>query len=153
MKILFSLCADDITSLSENLLLHKATKGANFEDTFIARVNTAAVVSFPAALGRKTNNGDSFKTLWNDGFKSYPAFTGGMKYGGKTLTERKLRKVVEMCRSQITRRLPPRQYPMQNSVATSMLDTAALACFDFLDAMTKFHNTMTSTGLSPVAAW
>eukprot|EP00956_Cyclotella_meneghiniana_P014270 scaffold21320_cov39-Cyclotella_meneghiniana.AAC.2 len=153
MKILFSLCADDITSLSENLLLHKATKGANFEDTFIARVNTAAVVSFPAALGRKTNNGDSFKTLWNDGFKSYPAFTGGMKYGGKTLTERKLRKVVEMCRSQIARRLPPRQYPMQNSVATAMLDTAALSCFDFLDAMTKFHNTMTSTGLSPVAAW
>eukprot|EP00956_Cyclotella_meneghiniana_P029272 scaffold70321_cov60-Cyclotella_meneghiniana.AAC.1 len=153
MKILFSLCADDITSLSENLLLHKATKGANFEDTYIARVNTAAVVSFPAALGRKTNNGDSFKTIWNDGFKSYPAFTGGMKYGGKTLTERKLRKVVEMCRSQIARRLPPRQYSMQNSVATSMLDTAALSCFDFLDAMTKFYNTMTSTGLSPVAAW
>eukprot|EP00956_Cyclotella_meneghiniana_P016725 scaffold26658_cov106-Cyclotella_meneghiniana.AAC.1 len=153
MKILLSLCADDITSLSENLLLHKATKGANFEDTFIARVNTAAVVSFPSALGRKTSNGDSSKTVWNDGFKSYPAFTGGMKYGGKTLTERRLRKVVEMCRAQIARRLPPRQFPMQNAIATAMLDTAALSAFDFLDAMTKFHNTMTSTGLSSVAAW
>eukprot|EP00956_Cyclotella_meneghiniana_P024749 scaffold50118_cov41-Cyclotella_meneghiniana.AAC.3 len=153
MKILFSLCADDITSLSENLLLHKATKGANFEDTYIARVNTAAVVTFPAAFGRKTSNGDASKTVWNDGFKSYPAFTGGMKYGGKTLTERKLRKVVEMCRSQIARRLPPRQFPMQNAVASAMLDTSALSSFDLLDAMTKFHYMMTSTGLSPVAAW
>ena len=35
MKILFALCGDSVTSLTENMLLHKATKGADFEDTSV----------------------------------------------------------------------------------------------------------------------
>ena len=42
---------------------------------------------------------------------------------------------------------------MQNAIASAMLDNASLACFDFLDAMSKFYNMMSNTGLSPAAAW
>jgi hypothetical protein len=42
---------------------------------------------------------------------------------------------------------------MQHSIASAMLDLSSLACFDFLDAISKFHLMMVSTGLSPVSAW
>ena len=44
MKILFALCGDSVTSLTKNMLLHKATKGADFEVTFSACVNTGYAV-------------------------------------------------------------------------------------------------------------
>jgi hypothetical protein len=153
LKMLLSLCGDDITSLETNMLLHKAAKGADFEDTYTARVNTAYVVEFPSVFGRKSTSGDTTKMIWNQGFKSHAAYAGGMKSGGKTTTERKLRKVVDMVRSQINRRLPARKYPMQHSIASAMLDLSSLACFDFLDAISKFHLMMVSSGLSPVLAW
>jgi hypothetical protein len=135
------------------MLLHKAAKGADFEDTFTARVNTSHVVEFPSVFGRKSTSGDTSKMVWNQGFKSHTAYAGGMKSGGKTATERRLRKVVDMFRNQINRRLPPRKYPMQNSIASAMLDQSSLACFDFLDSISKFHAMMVSTGLSPTSAW
>jgi hypothetical protein len=153
LKMLLSLCGDDVVSLEGNMLLHKAAKGADFEDTFTARVNTSHVVEFPAVFGRKSTSGDTSKMVWNQGFKSHAAFAGGMKSGGKTGTERKLRKVVDMFRNQINRRLPPRKFPMQNAIASAMLDQASLACFDFLDAISKFYAMMVSTGLSPTSAW
>lgn len=153
MKVIFSLCGDVVTNLSENMLLHKATKGADFEDTYSARVNTAYVVPFPSVFGRKSTTGDSVKMVWTSPFKSHAAFAGGMKNGGKTVTERQIRKVVEMCRGQIRRKFPARKYPMQNAVACAMLETAAFAAFDFLDAISNFYFIMTSTGLSPSAAW
>lgn len=76
-----------------------------------------------------------------------------MKSGGKTATERKLRKVVDMFRNQINRRLPARKFPMQNSIASAMLDQSSLACFDFLDAISKFYAMMVSAVLSPTSAW
>lgn len=153
MKTLFGLCGDAVTSLNENMLLHKATKSADFEDTYSARVNTASVVAFPAVFGRRSTTGDSNKLIWNTGFKSHAAFAGGMKNGGKSTTERQIRKAVELCRGQIRRKFPPHQYPMQNAIATGMLDEASLACFDFLDSISNFYHIMTSTGLSPAAAW
>lgn len=105
MKILLSLAGDSITSLSENMLLHKATRGADFEDTYSARVNTAYVVNLPSVFGHKATTGDAVKTVWNSGFKSHSAYAGGLKNGGKTTTERQIRKVVEMCRGQIRRRV------------------------------------------------
>ena len=132
MKTLLSLCGDAIVSLEDNMLLHKAAKSADFEDTFTARVNTSHVVEFPSVFGHKSTSGDSTKMIWNQGYKSHAAFAGGMKSGGKTSTERKLRKVVEMVRSQINRRIPARKFPMQHAVASAMLDRSSLACFDFL---------------------
>lgn len=76
-----------------------------------------------------------------------------MKSGGKTATERKLRKVVDMFRNQINRRLPPRKFPVQNAIAAAMLDQSSLACFDFLGTISKFYAMMVSTGLSPASAW
>jgi hypothetical protein len=116
-------------------------------------VNTAYVVPFPSVFGRKSTTGDSVKMVWTSPFKSHAAFAGGMKNGGKTVTERQIRKVVEMCRGQIRRKFPARKYPMQNAVACAMLETAAFAAFDFLDAISNFYFIMTSTGLSPSAAW
>lgn len=87
MKILLSLCGDDITSLETNMLLHKAAKGADFEDTFTARVNTAHVVIFPLVFGHTATTGDSTKMVWNYGFKLHTAYAGGLKSGGKTTTE------------------------------------------------------------------
>jgi hypothetical protein len=42
---------------------------------------------------------------------------------------------------------------MQNAIASAMLDQSSLACFDFLDAISKFYAMMVSTGLSPASAW
>ena len=98
MKDFFSLCGDPVSSLSENMVLHKATKGADFEDTFTARVNTAHVVTLPGVFARKSTSGDTFKTVWTPAFKSYSSFSGGMKNGGRTSVERQLRKVQEMYR-------------------------------------------------------
>lgn len=63
MKMLLSLCGDDVVSLEGNMLLHKAAKGADFEDTFTARVNTSHVVEFPAVFGRKSTSGDTTKMI------------------------------------------------------------------------------------------
>lgn len=153
MKTLFGLCGDAVTSLSENMLLHKATKSADFDDTYSARANTAAVVPFPPVFGRKSTSGDSNKMIWNSGWKSHAAFAGGMKNGGKATLERQIRKAVELCRGQIRRKLPPHQFQMQNAIANGMLDQASLACFDFLDGVSNFYHIMASTGLSPAAAW
>ena len=153
LKELFSLCGDSVSSLSENMVLHKATKSAEFENTYIARVNTAHVLNIPSAFARKSSTGDAIKTVWNSGFKSYSAFAGGLKYGGKTSTERQLRKVLDMVRSQIRRTLPPREWPMQHSVASAMVEKAFLSCFDFLDAVSKFYFTMIAAGLPETAAW
>lgn len=153
MKDFFSLCGDPVSSLSENMVLHKATKGADFEDTFTARVNTAHVVGLPAVFARKSTSGDTFKTIWTPAFKSYSSFSGGMKNGGRTSVERQLRKVQEMYRGQIRRRLPPHVYPHQNAVATAMADKAFLAAFDFLDSVSKFYFTMLSAGLPEGTAW
>ena len=153
MKDFFSLCGDPVSSLSENMVLHKATKGAEFEDTFTARVNTAHVVWLPSVFARKSTTGDAFKTIWAPAFKSYSSFSGGMKNGGRTSVERQLRKVQEMYRGQIRRRLPPNLYPQQHAVATAMADKAFLAAFDFLDATSKFYFTMLSAGLPDSTAW
>ena len=153
MKDFFSLCGDPVSSLSENMVLHKATKGADFEDTFTARVNTAHVVNLPPVFARKSTTGDVFKIIWTPAFKSYSSFSGGMKNGGRTSVERQLRKVQEMYRGQIRRRLPPNTYPQQHAVATAMADKAFLAAFDFLDAVSKFYFTMLSAGLPDTTAW
>ncbi|KAL3787016.1 hypothetical protein HJC23_010633 [Cyclotella cryptica] len=139
--------------LERNMLLHKASKGADFEDTFTARVNTAHVVGFPSVFGHKSTSGDSTKMIWNQGFKSHAAYAGGTKSGGKTTTEHKLRKDVDMVRSQINWRLPAQKFSMQHAIASAMLDLSSLACFDFLDAISEFHFIMVSTGLSPTSAW
>jgi hypothetical protein len=65
------------------------------------RVNTSHVVKFLSVFGHKLTSGDSTKMIWNQGYKSHAAYADGMKSGGKTSTERRLRKVVEMVRSQI----------------------------------------------------
>ena len=153
MKDFFSLCGDPVSNLSENMVLHKATKGADFEDTFTARVNTAHVVGLPPVFARKSTSGDSFKTIWTPAFKSYSSFSGGMKNGGRTSVERQLRKVQENYRGQIRRRLPPNLYAQQHAVATAMADRAFLAAFDFLDAISKFYFTMLSAGLPETSAW
>lgn len=88
MKVLFSLCSDTITTLEQNMLLYKATKGADFEDTYAARVNTAFVVPLPLVFAHRSLLGDSSKVTWQTGFKSYSAFTRGLKSGGRTVTER-----------------------------------------------------------------
>jgi hypothetical protein len=69
------------------MLLHKAAKSADFEDTFMACVKTSHVVEFPSVFDHKS---------WNQGYKSHADYAGGMKSEGKTSTERKLCKVVEM---------------------------------------------------------
>ena len=153
MKDFFSLCGDPVSSLSENMVLHKATKGADFEDTFTARVNTSHAMSLPSVFARKSTSGDAFKTIWTPAFKSYSSFSGGMKNGGRTSVERQLRKVQELYRGQIRRRLPPQQYPQQNAVATAMADKAFLAAFDLLDATSKFYFTMLAAGLPDNTAW
>lgn len=153
MKILFALCGDSVTSLTDNMLLHKATKGADFEDTFSARVNTAFAVAMPSVFARKSTTGDSLKLIWQSGFKSYAAFAGGKKVGGRTMVERQLRKAKDMVAANIRRRMPVKDFPMQYSVAMDMLDRSFLSAFDMMDAITKFYFMMAETGLSEAAAW
>lgn len=76
MKVLFSLCGDSINSLQENMLPHKATKGADFKDTYAAHVNTAFIVSIPSVFAHKSSFGDSSKVTWHAGFKSYSPLPG-----------------------------------------------------------------------------
>jgi hypothetical protein len=61
MKVLFSLCGDTITTLEQNMLLHKATNGADFEDTYAARINTTFVVRLPSVFAHMSSSGDSSK--------------------------------------------------------------------------------------------
>jgi hypothetical protein len=130
MKTLLSLCRDTIASLQDNMLLHKAAKSADFEDTFTAHVSTSHVVEFPSVFGHKLTSGDSTRMIWNQGYKSHAACDGGMKSGGKTSNECKLCKVAVMVQSQINCRIPAHKFPMQHAVASAMLDMSSLACFD-----------------------
>jgi hypothetical protein len=83
------------------MLLHKATKGADFEDTFSACVNMGYAVAIPSVFAQKSATGNVLNTVWQSGFKNYAAFTRSIKTGGRVATECQLQKVKDMVAANI----------------------------------------------------